>query len=238
MYFTFSSFSLEQWLYDSVVLVNARKNLDLIVGSLSKHSQFFSWEKETVFRFQSELEKCWAKLRVVDRFTSSEFTLCNTLLSGKGNCLGLTTVYIAISEILNLPFRPVLYEGHMAIVLLGNNFPFYFDATRTNIPVCDKLAHKLKTDHHRILAMDEFAAVHLSNQAIFFARHGFMDDAIFLIDSALEIFPDYTAGWINRAVVMKKLDNVKEMQRSLDKAKSLNPGIRYSKTIEQIENNE
>jgi tetratricopeptide (TPR) repeat protein len=84
----------------------------------------------------------------------------------------------------------------------------------------------------------EFLAVYLSNRAsLIYARVGLMDDAIFLIDSALEIFPDYTAGWINRAVIMKKLENNKEMRRSLDMAKSLNPGIRYTRAIERIENN-
>ncbi|MDR2437818.1 MAG: hypothetical protein LBE12_00415 [Planctomycetaceae bacterium] len=91
----------------------------------------------------------------------------------------------------------------------------------------------------KILSHEEFLAVHLSNRAsLVYARVGLIDDAIFLIDSALEIFPDYTAGWINRAVIMKKLENTKEMRRSLDIAKSLNPGVRYTRAIERIENNE
>lgn len=231
----FSSFDVESWIYSDEVVRVAKKNLDRIADSLSKQSRFFRWEKEVVFRCQRELQKHGINPCFDVCGAESKFTLTHTLMEGDGNCLGLTTLYIAIGEILNLPFCPVLYEGHVAVVLM-KSLPFFFDPTHSNAPVCTEWAYKLKTDRHQILTTGEFVAVHLSNQSkIFFLRHGLMDDAVFLIDSALELFPDYTAGWINRAALMKKLDNTKEMRRSLDKAKSLNPGCRYTKAITQIE---
>jgi tetratricopeptide (TPR) repeat protein len=167
------------------------------------------------------------------------FTLCGTLINRAGSCLGLTTLHIALGEKAGFSMRSALFEGHIVPVYMNGDIPIFIETTKKSSVMYERSIRQLHGNPIKILSKEEFLAVHLSNRAaLVYARVGFMDDAIFLIDSALEIFPDYTAGWINRAVVMKKLDNVKEMQRSLDKAKSLNPGIRYSKTIEQIENNE
>jgi tetratricopeptide (TPR) repeat protein len=165
------------------------------------------------------------------------FTLCGTLSRKKGNCLGLTTLYISIANKLNIPLVPLLFENHIVPVYIKEGTPFFLETTKSGC-VFDASSIGLYGEQRSFLSLDEFLAVHLANRSWFvYAPIGLMDDAIFLIDSALEIFPDYTAGWINRAAIMKKLDNTKEMQRSLDMAKALNPGIRYTRAIEQIENN-
>jgi len=170
---------------------------------------------------------------------STHFTLCGTLNQRRGSCLGIATVFTVISDALGLNFRPLLKEGHIALVHPISNPPLIFETVQNSYTQQPILEFRSLKKREIMLTFEEFFAVHLSNQATFvYARAGLMDDAIFLIDSALEIFPDYTAGWINRAVIMKKIDNVKEMQRSLDIAKSLKPGLRYTKAIERIENNE
>jgi tetratricopeptide (TPR) repeat protein len=134
--------------------------------------------------------------------------------------------------------RSALFEGHIAPVYMDGEIPIFIETTRHSSTMYEYSIRQLHGKPIKILSHEEFLAVHLSNRASFvYARVGLMDDAVFLIDSALEIFPDYTAGWINRAIIMKQIDNVKEMRRSIDMAKSLNPGIRYARTIEQIENN-
>ena len=164
------------------------------------------------------------------------FTLCGTLLKNAGSCLGLTTLHIALGEMLLFPMRASLFEGHIAAVYMDGETPIYIETTRRSSTMYEHSIRQLHGIPVKLLSQEEFLAVHLSNRATFvYARAGLMDDAVFLIDSALEIFPDYTAGWINRAAMMKKLDNSKEMRRSLDVAKSLNPGFRYTKAIKQIE---
>ena len=164
------------------------------------------------------------------------FTLCGTLLNKAGSCLGLTTLHFALGEMSELPMRTVLFEGHIVPVYMDGETPIYIETTRRSSTMYERSIQQLHGTPVKLLSNEEFLAVHLSNRATFvYARAGLMDDAVFLIDSALELFPGYTAGWINRAAMMKKLDNTKEMQRSLDMAKSLTPGFRYTKAIEQIE---
>jgi tetratricopeptide (TPR) repeat protein len=166
------------------------------------------------------------------------FTLSGTIINRSGSCLGLTTLHIALGEMVGFPMRSALFEGHIVPVYMDGEIPIFIETTRRSSTMYEHSIRQLHGKPIKILSHDEFLAVHLSNRATqIYARIGLMDDAIFLIDSALEIFPDYTAGWINRAIIMKQIDNIKEMRRSLDMAKSLKPGIRYTKSIEQIENN-
>jgi len=164
------------------------------------------------------------------------FTLCGTLLNKAGSCLGLTTLHLVLGEMLDFPMKTALFEGHIAPVYMDGETPIYIETTRRSSTMYGDSIRQLHGNPIKLLSNEEFLAVHLSNRATFvYARAGLMDDAVFLINSALQIFPDYTAGWINRAVMMKKLDNIDEMRRSLEVAKSLNPGFRYSQAIAQIE---
>jgi tetratricopeptide (TPR) repeat protein len=166
------------------------------------------------------------------------FTLSGTIINRSGSCLGLTTLHIALGEMVGFPMMSALFEGHIVPVYRDGEVPIFIETTRRSSTMYEHSIQQLHGKPIKILSHDEFLAVHLSNRAsLIYARVGLMDDAIFLIDSALEIFPDYTAGWINRAAIMKKLENNKEMRRSLDMAKSLKPGIRYTKAIERIEKN-
>ncbi|MDO5577244.1 MAG: hypothetical protein Q4F84_09200 [Fibrobacter sp.] len=132
--------------------------------------------------------------------------------------------------------KAALFEGHIAPVYMDGDIPIFIETTR----YCSVMyINFMKTLHGlpiKLLSQMEFLAVHLSNRAFaIYERVGLTEDAIFLIDNALEIFPDYTAGWINRALIMKQTGNTKEMKKSIEMAKSLNPGPRYSQAIMKIE---
>ncbi|MDR2641329.1 MAG: hypothetical protein LBC74_00880 [Planctomycetaceae bacterium] len=165
------------------------------------------------------------------------FTLCGTIINSSGSCLGLTTLHIALGMAVGFPMRSALFEGHIVPVYMDGEIPIFIETTRRSNAMYEHSIQLLHGKPIKILSDYEFLAVQLSNRATqIYARVGLLDDAVFLLDSALELFPCYTAGWINRATIMKKLDDTKEMRRSLDIAKSLNPGIRYTRAIEQIEN--
>jgi tetratricopeptide (TPR) repeat protein len=190
-----------------------------------------------------QIEDLWNLLFIKERFChtlrdfSSRFTLCGTLNNRAGTCLGLSTLFFSLAISFGIPIRPLLMEGHFATVFMEGD-GIVIDPSRSLYGFYSVPLDLKNIEPFKILADEEFIAVHLANRACFvYANLNLMDDAIYLIDSALEIFPDYTAGWINRAVIMKQIDNVKEMRHSLDMAKSLNPGVRYIKAIERIENN-
>jgi len=153
-------------------------------------------------------------------------------------CVGMATIYLIFAERLQFKLFPVLFENHVSVSFNSENKKesFFIETTHQG-SVC---TFKQITGCHgsivQKLSLDEFLAIHLvSHSCLHYAINGMTDEAMILIDSALEVFPNYVNGWINRAAIMKKLDNTEEMRRSLDMAKSLNPGLRYTKAIKQIE---
>jgi hypothetical protein len=200
----------------------------------------YAKENQTVFEKAKTYRRyfCMVGLGITIQPELECFTLCGTIKNKAGSCLGLTTLHVALGEMAKLPIQTALFEGHIVPVYMDGEIPIFIETTRRSSTMYEHSIQQLHGKPIKILSHEEFLAVHLSNHAThFYARAGLMDDAIFLIDSALEIFPDYTAGWINRAVMMKQIDNIKEMNRSLEIAKSLKPGWRYSQAIERIESN-
>ena len=233
---TQSLLSLEQFQFEEEPYKKACEQLELLATGFQK---VIATSKE---------QMPFDTARNFRRFLSSEgfgvatqpewecFTLCGTLLNNAGSCLGLTTLHLALGEMADMPMKTALFEGHIVPVYVDGETPIYIETTRRSSTMYEHSIKQLHGNPVKLLSNDEFLAVHLSNRATFvYARAGLMDDAVFLIDSALELFPDYTAGWINRAAMMQKLDNTEETRRSLDMAKSLNPGLRYTKAIEQLE---
>ncbi|MDR2439528.1 MAG: hypothetical protein LBE12_09205 [Planctomycetaceae bacterium] len=231
---------LEQFQFEDECFNSACTTLEVLVNKF--HDWIVCGHNISAFETARSFRRYLSSLSGFYTVTQPEwecFTLCGTLINRAGSCLGLTTLHLALGETVGLPMRVALFEGHTTPVYMDGEIPIFIETTRHSSVMYEYSIRQLHGQPIKILSHEEFLAVHLSNRASFvYARVGLMDDAIFLIDSALEIFPDYTAGWINRAVIMKKLENNKELQRSLDMAKSLNPGVRYTRAIERIENNE
>jgi len=234
---TRSLLALEQFQFEEFIEA-ACKKLERLANEF--HDEVLSNGKHKSFRTALTFRRylCTEGFRVLMEPESECFTLCGTLLNNGGSCLGLTTLHIVLGEMAELPLQTVLFEGHIVPVYMDGEIPLYIETTQRSTIMHKHSIQHLHGTPIKFLSTEEFLAVHLSNRAsLVYAKAGLMDDAIFLIDSALEIFPDYAAGWINRAVMMQKLENTDEMKRSLDTAKSLNPGYRHKSAIEQIENN-
>lgn len=235
---TRSLLALEQFQFDDEIYKTACERLEYLAKGFQKEivakGNQSSFDTAKLFRSYLTSEG----FGILSQPEWECFTLCGTLLSSGGSCLGLTTLHIALGEMGGLPMRTALFEGHIMPVYMDGEIPIYIETTRCSSTMYEHSIRELHGTPIKQLSHEEFVAVHLSNRASFvYARAGLMDDAVFLIDSALEMFPDYTAGWINRASMMKKLNNVSEMHRSLEMAKALNPGPRYTRAIKQIENN-
>lgn len=235
---TRSLLALEQFQFEEKIYKKACGRLEYLGSGFHKEVMARGNQSpfDTARSFRSYL--CSEGFGVSARPEWECFTLCGTLLNKAGSCLGLTTLHIALGEMVSMPMRTALFEGHIVPVYMDGDIPIYIETTRRSSTMYEHSIRQLHGKPIKLLSHEEFLAVHLSNRASFvYARAGLMDDAVFLIDSALEMFPDYTAGWINRASMMKKLGKVGEMHRSLEMAKALNPGPRYTRAIEQIENN-
>ncbi|MDR1492701.1 MAG: hypothetical protein LBT05_08265 [Planctomycetaceae bacterium] len=232
-----SLLQLERLYFQENEIHAAKRYLNQIFSGIDKSQVLYQQPQEHLFHIKQILyEK--EKFLFSAENNIENFTLCRTLNDRCGNCLGLVSVYLSVSEYMNIPIRSLLFEGHISVGYVLNNDVLYYVEPTKYFNIIDPPVQFLYGETCKILDHEEFLAVHLSNHAThFYARASLMDDAVFLIDSALEIFPAYTAGWINRAAMMKQIENFKEMNRSLEIAKSLKPGGRYSQAIERIENN-
>lgn len=191
--------------------------------------------------------------------TERGFTLTGTLLDQSGSCLGLTTLFVCLSQKLGLDFRPYLYENHIAVTLgqIFDSHSFYDEILgaashrKMNFPVHIEmtLRGELLLARHRqhmfgepvtfgpILNEEQFLAVHFSNRAAFVLTPcGYYDDALYLLDAALELYPEYVAAHINRAAIYCEIHNWEQMRVALEKAETFAPQWQYRRRIDDLRN--
>lgn len=172
------------------------------------------------------------KLRFCASKPSRNFTLTGTLLDGRGNCLGLTLVYMAIADRVNVPVRPMLYEGHIALCFEAEGQHYPVEVSRAGAILQGRLAELMyfgKGDG-RVLTNLQLLAVHMSNQAAFvYAPTNDYETAQFLLESAVEVFPGYMAAWINLSALFIRLNELDKAVDSLDRVMNLSPSGPYLK---------
>jgi tetratricopeptide (TPR) repeat protein len=160
---------------------------------------------------------------------SEAFTLCGTLLRGGGSCLGLTTLYVCASELLGWPLRAALFENHIAVAHCGSNPPLHVETTRRGAVLSEYWTAKMfGAPASPCLTSEQLLAVHLSNRAAFVLTPlGRLDDAAYLLDAAVELFPEYMAAWINLASVHIEREDFSQAAECLRQVEALNPGPKY-----------
>lgn len=185
-----------------------------------------SWPQEQQINVFNRMIFCELGMRYSWRGSGDDFLLVPTLRNRAGNCLGLTTIYIAIAAALDVPIRPLLFDGHIAAAHLGKLKPVRIEPTRCGAVIDESLARRLYGDcEGRCLSDQEFLAVHLSNRAAFvLAPAGQKKAALELLDAALGLFPEYGAAWLNKSALLVTMGRTAEavdaMSRTLTVAGS------------------
>ena len=176
--------------------------------------------------------------RVLPQPTAERFTLTQTLLRRGGCCLGRTSVYVCAGAVLGLPVRPILFEGHVASAYTTIDAMRYIEPSRgERVSRCASrpTARGESPTGGELLADAEFLALHLSSRAAFvFAPNGRLEDAVALLDAALELYPGYLGAWINRAAVLLEMGERGLAGQSLRRAMSLCPGRRYGSVVARL----
>jgi tetratricopeptide (TPR) repeat protein len=170
--------------------------------------------------------------RVRPEPAGERFTLSNTLRKRGGSCLGLTTLYVCLGESLGVPLRPMLFEGHIAVAHAGTSSPLHIEPTRFGRLLPPDVSRAFYGQpvgtNDGLLTDAELLAVHLSSRAAFvLAPEGRLDDALFLLETAVDLFPAYLAAWINLATVLFELGDFERAEESLREALALEPGPTY-----------
>jgi len=227
-------FSLESTQFAEERLRKARATLDDLIARLA-NSGLHGSRSPAVFlaRFLSRQEGF--TYRCDDPVES--FTLVGTLSNRAGSCLGLTTLYVCLGETLNLRLRPILFERHIGVGLRGDTRTLHLETSKGAGILPERWVHRLYGPPLRPfpLSAPQFLAVHLSNRAAsVLAPKGALEDALYLVDAALELYPDYLAAWINRAAILLELEDWSAATDSLDRAISLGPHDCYRGMIELL----
>ena len=155
-------------------------------------------------------------------------TLTGTLEGRKGNCLGLCSVYAVLGEALGLPLQAVLFEGHIRMRHTGDGTTVDIEPSRWGrIRIREgqeKYVPPPQPLGGRVLSVDEFVGVYYANVGVRgFLSRGIVNGALEMVNSGLELFPEYTFGWINRTLLLSALGLQEEASRSLDQARALRP---------------
>lgn len=162
-----------------------------------------------------------------------DFAVIPTLHDRAGNCLGLTTVYIALAKALSLPVQPLLFDGHIAAAFVGSEEPMHIEPSRAGAVLTVQIARRMRSGRvGRILSDEELLAVHLSNRAAFvMTPAGQLEQALGLIDASLTLFSDYQAAWVNKATLLLILNRQRDAIEAIERALNLNPGSETLATI-------
>jgi regulator of sirC expression with transglutaminase-like and TPR domain len=230
-------FELESTQFDGASVRKARNEFETLVMILAakRLPTFATWRQASClsrFLYRTRGFR-WRPER-----TSERFTLTGTLLNRGGSCLGLTTLYCCLGGRLSLPLCPILFEGHIVVGHYGVDPPLYLETTRGGAVFPERLITRL---HGPLLCPaplsdGEFLAVHLSSRAAFVcAPAGNVNEAFRWLQTAVELYPQYAAAWINRSKLSLDLGDHVSAAESLSRAVNSSPRGGYRRMVAALQ---
>lgn len=158
------------------------------------------------------------------------YLLDRVLARKRGNCLGLTSVYLALAERLEIPLSGVYVPSHCFVRYEGNG-------ARINIETGDKGAerkdawyagkYRLKegSPYLRTLGRREMIGVYLKTLGASYSRKGRDEDALRLYREAALFSPDMPDAYFNAGVSFQKLGRTEDAVEQYRRALTLDPNM-------------
>jgi len=174
-------------------------------------------------------------LLVEERFTydksSSDprnYLLESVLARKKGNCLGLSMLYLAIAERLGIPFRGVYVPSHCFVRYEGNGVHVNVEFAEGGVPwVDDRYRREFRIRSGRpylfSLAPSEMLGVFLKTLGAGYSRRGREEDALRKYDEAKRLYPGLPDVHYNAGVSLQKLGRLDEAAGKYRRALDLDP---------------
>ena len=158
----------------------------------------------------------------------ANYLLESVLTRKKGNCLGLSMLYLALADRLGIPFRGVYVPSHCFVRYEGNG-------VRVNVEFAEGGA-SWEDDRYRrefripparpylqSLAPAEMLGVFLKTLGAGYSRKGREEDAIRLYDEAGRLYPGLPDVHYNAGVSLQKLGRLDEAAGKYRRALDLDP---------------
>jgi tetratricopeptide (TPR) repeat protein len=174
-------------------------------------------------------------LLVEERFTYDKssadpgnYLLESVLAHRKGNCLGLSMLYLALADRLGVPFRGVYVPSHCFVRYEGNG-------VRVNVEFAeggaswedDRYRREFRISPARpylqSLAPGEMLGVFLKTLGAGYSRKGREEDALRLYDEAARVYPGLPDVHYNAGVSLQKLGRLDEAAGKYRRALGLDP---------------
>lgn len=148
----------------------------------------------------------------------------------RGNCLGMTMLYLALAEKLALPLRAAYVPSHC--------FPRYEDGTiRINIECADGGSERSDATYARdfrisggrpylrSLGKKEMIGVYLKSLGAAYSRRGLDEQALWLYGAASEFYPGLPDVYFNAGVSHHKAGRIDEAIAEYRRALALDPDL-------------
>lgn len=156
------------------------------------------------------------------------YLLETVLIRKKGNCLGLSMLYLAIADHLGLPFRGVYVPAHCFVRYEGKTIRRNVEfAEGGNSWEDDRYRREFRVSPARpylqSLAPAEMLGVFLKTLGAGYSRKGREEDALRLYDEAERLYPGLPDVHYNVGVSLQKLGRIDEAAGKYRRALDLDP---------------
>jgi Flp pilus assembly protein TadD len=158
------------------------------------------------------------------------FLLGSVLSRKRGNCLGLSVLYLALAERLSVPFRGVCVPTHCFVRYEGKGGPRNVEfASRGETWRDDRYPREFGIGegrpYLRSLDGDEMIGVFLKSLGAAYSKRGRDEEALRIYEDAVRYFPGFPEGHFNAGVSFQRLGKLEEAASRYRIALSLDPDL-------------
>ncbi|MCH8120932.1 MAG: tetratricopeptide repeat protein [Planctomycetes bacterium] len=148
----------------------------------------------------------------------------------KSNCMGLTLVYLAIAERLNLPIAAKLTAHHIFLCYNDGTREFNIEATNGDLDYSDRSYRSLLSNpksspraYMRKLSKAEVFGIYLTALGTYLGASGRYNEALDALEKAVELFPGSPSTNQNLGLAYKDLGKMKKAEKFMARAGELDP---------------
>ena len=156
------------------------------------------------------------------------YLLETVLARKKGNCLGLSMLYLSLADRLGIPFRGVYVPSHCFVRYEGNDVRVNVEFADGGAPWEDARYRRefripLVSPYLHSLTPTEMLGVFLKTLGAGYSRKGREEDALRLYDEAGRLYPGLPDVYYNAGVSLQKLGRLDEAAGKYRRALDLDP---------------
>jgi Flp pilus assembly protein TadD len=156
------------------------------------------------------------------------YLLGSVLARKKGNCLGLSMLYLALADRLGLPFRGVYVPSHCFVRFEGSDAHLNVEFAEGGASWEDdryRREFRVRTGRPYLFSLDptEMLGVFLKTLGAGYSRKGREEDALRLYDEARRLYPGLPDVHYNAGVSLQKLGRLDDASGMYRRALELDP---------------